>query len=103
MFGLKEYVIDEIKKVLSKYDDIEKVLVFGSRARGDYKKTSDIDLAIFSEDISSTNLNLLRDDLYMLDIIYKVDVVDFNSLSKDALKENIINEGIMIYNRKSRV
>ena len=99
MFGLKEYVIDEIKKVLSKYDEIEKVFIFGSRARGDYKKTSDIDLAIFSKCISSTNLNLLRDDLYMLDIIYKVDVVDFNRLSKDALKENILSEGIMIYSK----
>lgn len=82
MFGLKEYVIDDIKKVLLKHDDIEQALIFGSRARGDYKNTSDIDLAIFSDDILSRKLNLLRDDLYMLDIIYKIDVVDFNRLKK---------------------
>lgn len=99
MFGLKEYVIDDIKKVLLKHDDIEQALIFGSRARGDYKNTSDIDLAIFSDDILSRKLNLLRDDLYMLDIIYKIDVVDFNRLNKEALKKNIISEGIVIYKK----
>lgn len=97
MFGLKESIIETIKKVLVNYEEIEKASVFGSRARGDYKKTSDIDLAIFSPNISSTRLNMLRDDIDMLDIIYKVDIVHFESLTKEGLIENIKDEGVVIY------
>jgi uncharacterized protein len=99
MFGLREGIIDEIVKVISKYGEIDKAVVFGSRARGDYKKTSDIDLAIFSSNISSTKLNLLRDDIDTLDIIYKVDVVHFESLNKEGIIKNIENEGVIIYSR----
>lgn len=97
MFGLKDSIIIKIKNVLSRYDEIEKVLIFGSRARGDYKKTSDIDIAIFSENITSTRLNLLRNDFDELDIIYTIDVVDFNRISKEKLKNNIVNDGVVIY------
>jgi predicted nucleotidyltransferase len=97
MFGLKDAIIIKIKNVLSKYDEIEKALIFGSRARGDYKKTSDIDVAIFSDNITSTRLNLLRNDFDELDIIYTVDVVNFHKISKEELKNNIINDGIVIF------
>ncbi|HCQ88638.1 MAG TPA: nucleotidyltransferase domain-containing protein [Clostridium sp.] len=73
VFGLKKSIIETIKKV------------------------SDIDLAIFSSNISSTRLNMLRDDIDMLDIIYKVDIVHFESLTKEGLIENIKNEGVVIY------
>lgn len=99
MFGLKEGIIDEIVKVISKYEEIDKAAIFGSRARGDYKKTSDIDIAIFSSNISSTKLNLLRDDMDILDIIYKFDIVHFESLSKEGIIKNIENEGVIIYSR----
>lgn len=97
MFGLKDSIIIKIKNVLSKYDEIEKALIFWSRARGDYKKTSDIDVAILSNDITSTRLNLLRNDFDELDIIYTVDVVDFDKISKVELKNSIINDGIVIF------
>ncbi|MGL4773432.1 MAG: nucleotidyltransferase domain-containing protein [Clostridium sp.] len=97
MFGLKDNIINQIKEVLSKYDEVERVVIFGSRATGNYKSTSDIDIAIFSNDISSVKLNLLRDDLDMLDIIYKIDVVHFNALKKQGLINNIINDGIEIF------
>ena len=97
MFGLKDSIIIKMKNVLSKYDEIEKALIFGSRARGNYKKTSDIDIAIFSDNITSTRLNLLRNDFDELDIIYTVDVVDFYKISKEELKNNIINDGIVIF------
>jgi len=97
MFGLKDSIIINIKNILCKYDEIEKALIFGSRARGDYKKTSDIDIAIISGNITSTRLNLLRNDFDELDIIYTVDVVDFHKISKEELKNNIINEGVVIF------
>ena len=96
MFGLKDYVVEYIKEVLSKYNCLEKAVIFGSRARGDYKKTSDIDIAIYAKDITSTTVNMIRNDFDELDIIYTIDVVDYYKLSKEALKQNIDKEGIII-------
>ena len=43
--GIKQQVINEICELAQKYN-VEQVLLFGSRSRGDYKRTSDIDLAV---------------------------------------------------------
>lgn len=100
MFGLKDSIVVDIKNILFKYNEIEKAVIFGSRARGDYKKTSDIDIAIFAENITSTRLNLLRNDFDELDSIYTIDVVDFYRLTNEELKNNIRNQGIIIFGRK---
>lgn len=97
MFGLNDYVIQEIKNVFKRYDDVERVVLFGSRSRNDFKKTSDIDLAIFSKNIDSKTLNMIRNDLYRLNIIYKIDVVHFDSLNNENLINNILREGKVIY------
>lgn len=101
MFGLKDSIIINMKNVLSKYDEIEKALIFGSRARGNYKNTSDIDIAIFSHNITSTRLNLLRNDFDEFDIIYTVDIVDFYKASKEELKNSIMRDGIVIFSKFS--
>ena len=46
-FGLSEKTIEIIKKLLSNYPQIKEVKIFGSRAKGNYKPSSDIDLALF--------------------------------------------------------
>ena len=46
--GIKQIVLDEIKEIAQKCG-VRKVILFGSRARGDFKKTSDIDLAVDGE------------------------------------------------------
>ena len=45
-FGLKESDIELIKKVFSNYPEVEKVILYGSRAKGTYKPASDIDLTL---------------------------------------------------------
>lgn len=97
MFGLKKEIIKSIVEEIKQYDEIDSAVIFGSRARGNHKKTSDIDICIFAKQLSSKTLNLLRNDLDDLDIIYKIDLVHFTSLTKEPLKENIIKEGIEIY------
>lgn len=99
MFGLDKGLIDNIVNIVSKYSEVEKVCIFGSRARGDYKSTSDIDIAIFSQNISSTTMNIIRDEIDMLDTIYKSDIVHFEKLLKKELQHNILNEGVFILTR----
>lgn len=93
MYGLKEEIFNDIINVFKNYDSLEKVYLFGSRARGDYKDISDIDIAIDSkEDIT---FKVLR-DLDDLRCIHTFDVVNINLIG-DKLKENIEKDKICIY------
>lgn len=46
MYGLKDYIVEQIREVGNKYH-LDKIVLFGSRARGDYRERSDIDLAVY--------------------------------------------------------
>lgn len=97
-FGLDEKIINSIVEILKKYEEVERAVIFGSRARGNYKKTSDIDIALFGDKLDfSTNTKIFYDidDLYF---VYKIDLINVNSLSDtDKFKQNIIKEGVEIY------
>ena len=51
-FSLDEKVIENIVKILEKYEEVKSAKIFGSRARGDYRKSSDIDIALFGDDLT---------------------------------------------------
>ena len=97
-FGLKEKVLEDIVNILKKYPEVERAVIFGSRARGDYRKGSDIDITLFGDKLTnSINTKIFYDidDLYL---IYKIDLINFNTLEKDdKLRKNILNEGVEIY------
>lgn len=98
-FGIKNEVVENIVKVFSKYPEIDRACIFGSRARGDYKETSDIDIVLYGNTLTHTLNTKIFYDLEDLYIVYKIDLINFNSLKDgDKLKENIINEGVEIYN-----
>ncbi len=91
-FGLPEKTYNAIKKVIennAKY----KFKLFGSRARGTFKKNSDIDLAIF-DNVNRKDEYKIRNEIDELDIIYKVDLVFINSNTKIELLKSIEKEGV---------
>lgn len=99
-FGLNEAIIENLKIVFKKYKEIEKVCIFGSRAKGTYKQTSDIDIVMYGEKLTHTINTKVYYDIENLYLVYKIDLINFNSLSEnDKLRENIINEGVEIYAR----
>ncbi len=97
-FGLENKVIKNIVEILKKYEEVESAKIFGSRARGDYRNASDIDIALFGDKLtSSINTKIFYDidDLYLP---YKIDLINFNSISPDnKIKDNILKEGVEIY------
>lgn len=93
MYGIKKEIFNDITNVFKKYESLEKVYLFGSRARGDYKDISDIDIAIDSKD--DITFKVLR-DLDELRCIHTFDVVNMNYIG-DKLKENIEKDKICIY------
>lgn len=95
--GISKRFMNELQNYCSKNPQLEKVLLFGSRARGDYHRTSDIDIAVFTKEISHTEQNLIEHAINELPTPLKIDVVFMNRLKKEKLISNIIKEGVVIY------
>lgn len=91
-FGLTERELDEIKIIYHLFPEIEKIIIFGSRARGDFRRTSDIDIALIGN-VEKT-IYKIRDYFDESRIIYTVDVVDFSKIESSTFKEDIEKEGI---------
>ncbi|MCR4431693.1 MAG: nucleotidyltransferase domain-containing protein [Tepidanaerobacteraceae bacterium] len=94
-------ILNKLVKIFKKYTSIEKVLLFGSRARGDFSKVSDIDIAVFSEDISDRDFNLLIDEINQIDIALSFDVVHYDKLAKASLRNEILKDGVVMYEREN--
>ncbi len=91
-FGLSEDVYNKIKGVILKYSSYQ-FKIYGSRARGDYKKESDIDIAVIGNVNSEDKMKILN-DFDILNIPYMIDIVFFNDLQKQELITSINKEGI---------
>jgi len=94
MFGLLQRDIDNIITCISKLKEIEKVVVFGSRAKGNYKKGSDVDLAVMGEKVNRETIIKLSEDLNeVYPLPYFFDVLDYEEIDNEDLKNHIDTEG----------
>ena len=85
-----------------RFENFEKAIIFGSRAIGDYKKGSDIDLAIKGqkeeESICKKISNQLNEEF---PIPFFVEAINYNTVKNQALKEHIQKYGIIIYQKST--
>lgn len=91
-YGLSEETYNKIKEVIKKNKDY-KFILFGSRARGDYKSTSDIDIAI-KENVSREEQYKIMNEIDLLDIIYKIDLVFIDEKTNPELLKSIRRDGV---------
>lgn len=97
-FGLKEFDLEYIIKKTSEFSEIEKAVIFGSRAKGNYKPGSDIDIAIMGEKINFDVLSKLHSILEDEGPLpYLFDIVDYTHLEHEDLKSHIDRVGKVIY------
>jgi uncharacterized protein len=99
-FGLKpEYEI-VLSSIFKKYNEIEEVILYGSRAKGNYSDRSDIDFAVRGNiDRHIISHILLDADESM--IPYKLDVQDYSKINNYALKDHIDRVGKLFYKKES--
>ena len=90
--GIKQTVIGEIIDLAQKYH-VKKVILFGSRARGDFKQKSDIDLAVQGGDYNEFALAVEEETSTLL----RYDVVVLDGAVQEELREVIGREGVVIY------
>lgn len=95
-FGLPENVLQAIINELQKRENVLRAVIFGSRARGNYRYNSDIDLAVYCEGELPPALRL---DLDEAAGIYKIDVVDMSGRADEKLRQRVEKEGVEIYRR----
>lgn len=93
--GLDERTKHIIIGVITTLFPEAKIYLFGSRARGKYSNTSDIDIAIDTGKVlRRVNVGEARDMLNESNILHKIDVVDFQAIP-EKMQKNILDEGIV--------
>ena len=100
LFGLKADDLKRIISVLTRENEVDEAIIFGSRAKGNYKPGSDLDMALKGEKLVEKNIThvsyLLNEESGMP---YKFDVLNFDTLTNSDLVEHINRMGIVIYTR----
>ena len=98
--GLNETVINSIIKTLQKNDIISKAVIFGSRAKGNYRRYSDIDVALWGDDLDYFDAGKIASQLDDLPMAYKFDITVYDTIKNQDLKNHIDRVGITIYEKQ---
>ncbi len=97
MFGLPDKVVESIRNVFAGFPEIEKAIIYGSRAKGNYKNGSDIDLTFFGENLTFQDLFRIEGKLDELFLPYTFDLSIFESIENENLKQHINRVGKIFY------
>lgn len=103
-FGLPEATIEKISNVLARYPQVERAILYGSRAKGNYKNGSDIDLTLLGE--SNLTLRVLyrvMDELDDLLLPYTIDLSIFRNVNDANVRAHIERVGAVFYERELAV
>ncbi len=102
LHGLSERDLNTIFSILKKYDEVTTVYIFGSRAKGNYKPGSDIDLAIMNEPVADKTLLQIKNDFEESSLPYQVDLVYFKAITNPEFIAHIERVGKVFYEVSSR-
>ncbi|MEQ6119162.1 nucleotidyltransferase domain-containing protein [Reichenbachiella sp. MALMAid0571] len=104
MFGLKDKDIAEIVSILDGFQEVEQALIFGSRAKGNHRNGSDVDIAIKGQEadfnIALTIAGILNEDTTMP---YHFDVLSYTDLNNKDLAAHIDRVGKLLYQTKVKI
>ena len=101
-YGLKDIEMAYLETLFSKNERIERVILYGSRAKGNHKPFSDVDITLVGDELTHEDLNriiLAIDDLLLP---YQFDISIFHQLKNDTLIDQINRRGIVIYEKSDR-
>jgi predicted nucleotidyltransferase len=99
-YGLPERTVEKICAVLAKYPEVERAVLYGSRAKGNYKPGSDIDLTLFGANLTRQLCATIDDELDDLLLPYSIDLSVFSELKHPELEAHIERVGKVMYQRE---
>ncbi len=94
--GLSKEDIEDIVRVIKKSEKVQKAILFGSRAKGTFTNGSDIDLALKGTNLVLNDVLDLSIDLDALNLPYKFDLIIYDRIKEEALKEHINRVGVSL-------
>ena len=98
-FGLTQRDMETLREIFCRYSDIETVIIFGSRAKGNHNPGSDIDLAIMNAGLDAATVRKANSDCEESSLPYRVDLVDYHAITHPQLREHIDRVGIPFYRK----
>ena len=97
-YGLTSEVIKKIQTVLARFESIESAILYGSRAKGNYKRGSDIDLALKVKEGAPRSLLFdVTDAIDELNLIYSFDISLLHQIDNESLLDHIDRVGVEFY------
>lgn len=96
-FGLPSSTLASIQAVLARFPRVARAAIYGSRAKGTFRPGSDIDLALFGDDLTADDLLEIDTALDDLDMPYLVDLALFAQVENAALRSHIERAGRDVY------
>lgn len=99
LYGLKPKTIQAVNSIFEKFPDIEAAVIYGSRAKGNYRNGSDIDLTIKGESLDLSLLFRIETELDDLLLPYNIDLSIFHKIDNQKLIEHIERNGLVFYKK----
>ena len=96
-FGLRQGLVDNIIEAIASVEEVDQAIIYGSRAKGDYREGSDIDIVIKGENLSQKELNQVGLALDDLELPYLFDLAIYHHINNDDLKQHIKRVGKTLY------
>lgn len=101
-FGLDSMTRDKIRDLFEKHASIDKAILYGSRAMGNFKPGSDIDLTLIAPKLTLTDQLAIEHELDDLLLPYKIDLSLFHQIDNPDLRNHIQRQGVVFYKCSSR-
>jgi predicted nucleotidyltransferase len=98
-YGLKEQTIEIINSIFAKFSEVEKVVLYGSRAMGNFKNGSDIDFTLIGKDLNEEVLSKITNELDDSWVPHKFDISIFLKISNPSLIDHIKRVGVVFYEK----
>jgi predicted nucleotidyltransferase len=99
-FGLSDTVIRKMQSVIAGFPEVEEVVIYGSREKGNFKPGSDIDLTLKGNALSLATLRQMETKLDNLNLPYTIDLSIYHLIDDPAVKEHIDRVGKVLYGKK---
>lgn len=99
-YGLNDMTIASIREVMSRYTQVERAIIYGSRAKGNYKTGSDIDLTLVGgRDLDLSVLSCIMDDIDDLLLPYSFDISVMHTINDKDVLDHIQRAGKLFYEK----
>jgi uncharacterized protein len=98
-FGLKKEVVENIRKVLELFPSVNKCIIYGSRAMGNYRYNSDIDLTLEGDTITFSELLKIENELDDLLLPYQIDLSLLKKIDNKDLLDHINRVGKVFFEK----